>query len=416
VKKLLTVTLFSGLLTLLRMASGFVIAKVIAIHTGPSGMAMLGQIQGLVSVLSGIVSAPSGNGLVRYTAENHSCGFEACVPWWRAVVKWTLLLLGFVIPLTCVFAKPLSVWIFSDGKYSWLVWLIALILPLSVFGTLIASVINGQQQYRKYVFLGMVSVIISTSFMLLMIIRLNLEGALIAAATSLAISGLVMLIGSLKEPWFKLCYWWGKADQAQLKSIGGYVAMAVTTAVTVPVSLMIVRNILIGHVGWEQAGHWQAVWKISEVYLGVITMALGTYYLPQLSSLKSSSEIINEIQKTAKVIMPIVMTLAFVIYLFRDLAISLLFTEEFRPARDLFSIQLIGDVIKILSCLYAYPMLSRGATKWFMVTEIVFSLTFVVFAYYFIGIFGVHGANLAYLVNYSLCFLFIYANVKRFAQ
>jgi O-antigen/teichoic acid export membrane protein len=55
-KKLLTVTLFSGLLTLVRMASGFFIAKVVASHTGPTGIAMLGQVQSLLSIMNGICS------------------------------------------------------------------------------------------------------------------------------------------------------------------------------------------------------------------------------------------------------------------------------------------------------------------------------------------------------------------------
>ena len=107
---------------------------------------------------------------------------------------------------------------------------------------------------------------------------------------------------------------------------------------------------------------------------------------------------------------------AFCVYLLRDVAISLLFTEDFRNARDLFAIQLAGDVIKIASWLYAYPMLSRGATKWFVGTEITFSLLLVVLSYAFISYAGLEGAPIAYLVNYSICFLFIFLNLKRFAR
>ena len=57
-KKLLKVTASTGVLTLAKMAMGFVIAKVVAIYTGPSGMALLGQIQGVVTALNGIVNAP----------------------------------------------------------------------------------------------------------------------------------------------------------------------------------------------------------------------------------------------------------------------------------------------------------------------------------------------------------------------
>ncbi|HIH6830085.1 TPA: O-antigen flippase, partial [Enterobacter hormaechei] len=42
-KKLLSVTFFTGLLTLSRMMAGFLISKVIAVYTGTTGMALLGQ-------------------------------------------------------------------------------------------------------------------------------------------------------------------------------------------------------------------------------------------------------------------------------------------------------------------------------------------------------------------------------------
>lgn len=415
-KKLLTVTFFTALLTLVRMASGFVIAKVVAIHTGPSGMAMLGQVQGLVSVLTGLAAAPCGNGVVRYTAEKQANGLDACAPWWRASFKWMLLLLGIIIPFSCLFASPLAVWLFSDNRYSWLVWLTTLMLPLSTLNVLITSVINGQQHYRRYIVLGMVSVVVATIFMLIMIYYSNLNGALVAASVSGSIAGVVMIAGSYKEPWMKLKYWWGYTDNEQFRNIGSYVFMAITSALTVPISLIVIRKILVVNVGWENAGHWQAVWKISEVYLGVITMALGTYFLPKLSSLDSSCKIIKEIKDASKVIMPVVVVMAFSVYLLRDAAIDLLFTEKFSPARDLFAVQLMGDVVKILSWLYAYPMLSRGATKWFVGTEFFFSITFIVLAYLLIPQYGTQGANFSYLINYLLYLMFVFFNVKRFSR
>lgn len=420
-KKILTVTLFSGLLTLFRMASGFAIAKVVAIYTGPTGIAMLGQVQSLFSTINGIVAAPVGNGVVRYTAEYQSfenpvAGFEACAPWWKATLNWSIMLLAAVIPITCIFAKPLAFWAFGDEKYFWLLVIMALTLPLSVLNTLIGSVINGQHQYRRFVSLGMVSVIIATVFMLVLVMKAQLTGAMIAAALFISISGLVMLIGSIQQPWFRFKYWWGKTDNVHMKGIGGYVAMAVTSSVTLPIAMLMVRNILVTQVGWEQAGHFQAVYKISEVYLGVITVALSTYFLPKLASLKGTDAILKEIQTTAKIVMPIVLLMAVMVYLLRDVAISMVFTESFRPARDLFAIQLIGDVLKIFSWLYAYPMLSRGATKWFMVTEVTFSISLVLLCYFFVGKYGAQGANVAYALSYFLYLILMFMNVKRFSR
>ncbi|WP_063645051.1 O-antigen translocase [Aliivibrio fischeri] len=415
-KRLLKVTAMTGLLTLIKMAVGFVIVKVVAVYTGPTGMAMLGQVQSMVSSLNGLINSPAGNGIVRFTAENKEYGFDACSPWWRASVQWVLIIATIGIPVGLLLSDRIATWLFQDSKLAWVVMVTVCVLPLSAIGTLCNSVINGQQLYRRYVSLGMLSVLISSGVMLTMITLYNIQGALLAAAIQSALIGVVMLIANLRQPWLKVCYWWGDTDSQTRKVIGGYMLMAVTSALTIPVSLILVRSVLIDQVGWDATGQWQAVWKISEVYLSVITMALGTYYLPRLSSLIGVDAIVGEIHKTARIIIPIVTTMALGVYLLRDVAISLLFTEEFRSARDLFAIQLTGDVVKIASWLYAYPMISRGATKWFMGTEIVFSTLFVFFSYVFVSYSGLKGVPLAYLVNYSICFIFIFLNVKKFAR
>src|SRR5690606_19523182 len=109
--------------------------------------------------------------------------------------------------------------------------------------------------------------------------------------------------------------------------VGGYILMAVTSAISLPLALIVVRKIIISNVGWDAAGQWQAVWKISEVYLSVMTMALGIYFLPQLAKLKSYSDIRIEINNTAKIIVPLVILMALSVYIFRDLIITILFTE-----------------------------------------------------------------------------------------
>ncbi|MEQ9904678.1 O-antigen translocase [Pectobacterium aroidearum] len=411
-KKIFKVTAMTAGLTMMRMLVGFVIAKVVAVYTGPTGIALLGQVQSTVASLTGIVNASTGAGIIRYTAEYKDRGFDACAPWWSASLQWALLLLGVIMPLGLLLSEYFSQWLFSNSGYSWLISVTVIALPFAVIGNLINSVINGQQLYIRYVLMGAGAVFISGVVMVTLIVQKNLQGALLAASMQTGLIGVVMLFSSLRQPWLKVRYWWQWNVSTQRKAIGGYILMAITTALTVPIALVLVRKILVAEVGWEQAGQWQAVWKISEVYLGVITMALGTYYLPKLSSLKDPASIRNEINQTVKVILPLVGAMAFSIYLLRDFVITILFTEAFRSSRDLFAVQLIGDVIKIISWLYAYPMLSRGCTKWFISTEIIFSIVFVSLSYVLVPMFGVLGANLAYLINYTICMLYIIFFVK----
>lgn len=415
-KKLLSVTFFSGLLTLAKMGSGFIIAKVVAIYTGPSGMAMLGQIQSIVASLNGIVNAPVSSGIVRYTAEFEKEGMERCAPWWKASLWWLVIILCILMPICFFFSRSLSDFLLNDSNYAWVIWFTVVSLPFVALGTLVNSVINGYQQYRRFVILGAISTAFSCMLMIILIVNLGIKGALLAAAIQSGLIGIILVSSVLRQPWVKLSYWWGKTETSNKKRIGGYILMAITTALTAPVALIGIRNILISHVGWEEAGQWQAVWKISEVYLGVITIALSTYYLPKLSTLKGVKSIRSEINQTAKIIIPIATVMALGVYFFRDLTISILFTEEFRSARELFAIQLVGDVIKITSWLYAYPMLSRGATKWFVSTEIVFSVTLVALTYIFVPLYSTQGANISYAVNYTLYLIFTLIFFGRYSR
>ena len=160
--RILTITFFSGILTLLRMASGFVIAKVVAIYAGPTGIAMLGQVHGLFTVMNGIVAAPAISGVVRYTAEYNSDGFEACKPWWSASIKWMVGLFFIVAITATISSKQLAKVVLGDENYYWLIIITAITLPLSAANSLINSVLNGRQKYKKYLILSTIAIIINT--------------------------------------------------------------------------------------------------------------------------------------------------------------------------------------------------------------------------------------------------------------
>lgn len=120
-KRLLKVSVLTGMLTLLRMFAGFIVAKVVAIYTGPSGLALLGQIQNIITGLNGIINAPVSSGIVKYTAQNYIKGFEACSPWWRASIYWISMLIAFILPIGLIFSRYISEWLLHDSSLSWII-------------------------------------------------------------------------------------------------------------------------------------------------------------------------------------------------------------------------------------------------------------------------------------------------------
>ncbi|WP_244202382.1 O-antigen translocase [Buttiauxella warmboldiae] len=402
------------MLTVLRMLLAIIIAKAIAVYTGPTGLAMLGQFQNVITSLNGLVNASSSNGVIKFTAEYSAEGIINCTPWWKASVKWSLGIFFLIFSLLLFFAGDFSYWLFNDLSYSWLIIITGCSLPFVTIGTLITSILNGRQQYREYIKAGVLSTLITATIMIYMIVAHGLKGALIAAAIQNAIVGAVILVFCFKQSWFKFGNFFGRVEIKHILGLGGFILMAVTSALTVPISFIFVRNIIIENAGWGSAGEWQAVWRISETYLAVITIALSSYYLPRLSELKLPAEIQSEMLFTLKFVVPFSILAALGIFVFRDFIIAILFTPEFRAARDLFLLQLCGDVIKVVSWVVAYPMISGGKIKLYVFSEIFFSLTFVLLTSFFVEKMGVQGANLAFLVNYLIylivmLYLFFYS-------
>ncbi|ENC0649342.1 O114 family O-antigen flippase, partial [Escherichia coli] len=409
----LTVTFFTGMLTFFKMISGFIISKIVAIYTGPSGIVLFGQIQSIVSALNGVINSPVGPGIVRFTAENHRKGLEHCYKWWIAGLSWVCIISAIIIPLSITLSSHIAFWTLGSEKYSWVIILTACLLPLTAIGTFISSVINGFQNYKVYVLLGIISAFLSLIIMIALIVFGKINGALLAISVQNALIGGVMIIYASSQPWFNLRWLYGRVHKTYYKDIQRYIVMAITSAIVVPGSLIIVRNIIIHYVGWTEAGYWQAVWKISETYLAIITIALSTYYLPRLSSLSQKDDIIKEISSSLKIIIPLVMFFSMGIYLSRDFIISLLFTKEFLGARMLFQVQLIGDILKIASWLYAYVMISKGMTQLFVISEVLFSLLFISFSLVFIRCYGLIGVTYAYCLNYFIYLVFSVVVVKR---
>ncbi len=415
-RKFLTVTALSGILTFLRMLSSLVIGKAVAMYAGPAGLAMLGQFQSFTGILTGLASATFGTSVVRYTAENTTTGIEACAPWWKASMLWFMAFLLLLAPLSIIFRLEISEKLFGTSDYGWLIFMSVLFMPLMGANTFASSVINGQKRYRQFFYANLLALVISTPLTLFLVFTGGVSGALIAAAITYGIGGVVLVFLERKQSWLNRKYLIGKSERANLLRVGKYVAMALVSVAAGAFSMIAVRQIITDNSGIIQTGQWQAVYKISEIYLTIITTALATYYLPTLSALPSLVEIKKEINRAFILIVPVCVVSASVIYLSRDLIISVLLTDSFRESRDLFATQLIADVVKVSAWVFAYPMLSRGAANWFIYSEVTFAILFVGLTFILVPMHGAQGANMAYLINATIYFIFVYFNLSRFAK
>ena len=66
---LVKAALVSGLATSIKMISAFVINKIVSVYVGPSGLALIGQLQNFSQLATTIADGAISSGVTKYTAE-----------------------------------------------------------------------------------------------------------------------------------------------------------------------------------------------------------------------------------------------------------------------------------------------------------------------------------------------------------
>lgn len=386
--------------------------KILAIYVGPAGYAVLGQFQNAVQMITTLASGAVNTGVTKYTAEYHEEEDRQHAVWRTA---GTISLAGSLLAaiLVIIFNQTLAAWFLKDEELaSVFVWF-AVALVFFVFNTLFLAILNGKKEIMRYVAANIAGSLFSLLVTATMAIKFGVYGALVALAIYQSLSFFVTMMLVYRAPWFRLQHLFGGIDKTVAKNLARYTLMALTSAMCVPLSHILIRNYLGETLGWDFAGYWEAMWRLSGAYLMLVTTTLGVYYLPRLSELKGLREIRQEILQGYRVILPVAVACAATMYVFRELIINLLFSAEFAPMAELFAWQMVGDTFKIGSWILAYLMLGKAMTKLFVISELTFAALFVLLTVQLVDVFGLQGAAMAHAANYLVYWLLMATVIPR---
>lgn len=409
---LIKTSLLNGIAVVIKMLTLLGLNKILAIYVGPSGYASLGQFRNAVQMITTFASGAINTGVTKYTAEYYEDEDKQHAIWRTAgTIAFTgslvaaVLVIGFNQKLAGFFLK-------DESLGSVFIWFAAT-LVLFVFNTLLLAILNGKKEIHRYVVANIAGSLFALVVTSILAIMLGLYGALVSLAVYQSLTFFVTLTLTYKAPWFKLSYLVGRIDKQAAKKLAQYTAMALTSAACVPLSHILIRNHLGETLGWEAAGYWEAMWRLSGAYLMMVTTTLGVYYLPRLSELQSPTDIKHEIIQGYKIILPVAASCGVVIYVLRDFIIHLLFSADFAPMEQMFAWQMVGDTLKIGSWILSYLMLGKAMMKLFVASEVMSSGLFYFLTVIFTNRMGLEGVALAHSVNYLIYWLVMALFVTR---
>jgi PST family polysaccharide transporter len=389
-----------------RVASGLVVLKAIALSLGAAGFAQFAQVQNLVLMLSASAATGLGNGVTRLIAHDRLIGSRDEHVQLRRVMAtalWFAICVTMPVSLVLlVTAEIVAAWLFGDPTLSSFIRCAAAALPFACLAPIPLAALNGQRESMRCVLAPIFTNLAGSVVTVSLVLALELPGAALAIVASQALALAVNAAFFLsRNPTVKLRSWL-TYDRQVLDNLLGFAVMAVVGGLALQGAQLFIRTSLATDLGWDAAGQWQAVVKISEIYLSVITVALTVYYLPRLSGIAHRDDFLALLREALMLLVPSTLTLAAGIWLLREHIVTIALSAEFAPAADVIWLQLIGDVLKILSFPFAMVMWARGMITVYLILELGSSAMYASLAWWWIDASGVAGALAAHAVMYGV--------------
>lgn len=401
---LVKTTVLSALSVITRILTSVLLNKVVAVYVGPAGYGVIGQFQNLVGIVATLASGGVNTGVTRYTAE-FSAHADRQRSLWRTASGLGLIGAGAGAVVLVLARKPLARWALGNADYADVpVWLAASLVFLVMNGLMLA-ILTGRKSVRSLVFANIAGSLVSAAVAAALVSTRGLHGALVAIATSQAIACGVTLMVFRSGRTLAVRDLFGHMEPAMVKRLGAYALMALTSALATPMAQLFIRDQLAVDLGWSGAGLWQALWKMSELHLMLLTATLAVYLLPRFAEIQNGDELVREMRAGYRFVMPLSLVTCAAIYLLRTPLVQGLLTAEFLPLVGVLGVQLIGDWLKINSWVMAYTMVSHSMTRIFILTEIVFALMLAFTTVLMARRFGLLGTAAAYALTYAVYWL-----------
>ena len=398
---------FNAVAVVVRLIVGLLNAKIIAIFLGAEGMALMGNLRNFLSSVQSASTLGLYNGVVKYVAESKSKIEELS----KVLTTSFLLTLSTTLIVSLVLFFGATFWnnlIFDTSKdYIFVFKVLAIVLPVYAFNTLLVATINGYLKYKIYLVINIIASIVGFLVTLCLVVYYNLDGAFVALILNPFASFILTLYVVFKKRNLIQLIRINEFSFPFIKKLAGYSYMTLLSTILIPLVMIEIRNYIMDTDGINNAGYYEAMLRISAQYMAFLSTLLTLYLLPKLSITTSTEGFRKEVFRFYKAILPLYILGFIFIYLLRYQIVSALFSKDFLKMIPLFKWFLLGDFLKILAMVLAVQFLAKRMLWFYTITELFSIFSLYLLTRYFVSEQGFVGASIAHFCNYALYLLLI---------
>ena len=280
---ILKITSLNSLVVGGRLVISLVVQNLLAQYTGQSGIAKVGQLRNLSSMLMSLTSFGTFNGVVKYVSEYKSDQKNLLKLFSTLYVfSFTASIILFLILFFG--ASYFSEKLFFSAEYSIVFKVMAVAVPFISMNRIFSGVINGISDYKKHTKIEFISHFLAALLLLASLYFYSIKGVLIAIALTPVIqfSVLIFIFGKLLKDYvdfksisFKVPF---------LKPLLGFALMSFVATVLSNYLEIDLRTLIADTINENEAGIWTAMNLISKNYMQFLIAIFTLYILPKYAS------------------------------------------------------------------------------------------------------------------------------------
>ncbi|WP_290923515.1 O-antigen translocase [Fibrobacter sp.] len=403
----------SGMVTFLNAVRVFVVNKLLAVFLPPTAFACVGQFMNFMTMGQATSSLALQNGWVSLSAQNKN-NLEQLRGVWRGGFRLTTFasIITFAVALVLCFMLPLEK--FFPEIHPRLVQAAIIFALPGVFATnvitITSSVMNGLGHYRRWALINMVTSLWQMLWVAFFLYTGRLSVLSIVATQSVIAGVFAAQIASragfslneirktaldIRAPWMS------------------YALMGIVPMVLTPVVLTFMRVTIGENLGWNAAGIWQGIWKISDFLTAFFSAILGVIILPKVSAMLTKSEFWGMFRPVLMKTMALALVAVAILYFGRSLLVTVMLSSAYAGAADYIPLQLLGDFFRVGGWALGLVLIARRETKKFLILEICSELVLASATYGFVKLYEFNGPMMAYALENFLTLVASFIIVSR---
>ena len=239
-----------------KIIAGILTSKAIAFFIGVEGMALIGNLRNFLSAIQSISILGFYNGVVKTIAKfrDDSVNLSKTLSTAYYLCFFSTIIVSFLCYYNAQYINDLLFTSYYDFAY--VIKIMALALPFYALNMMSFSIMNGFSNYKMLLIINIIGQILGLLVTLLLIYQDRIDGALVAAVVAPSLIFLITLVGIVNR---RNLMTYIKTDHISfdiLKSFGPYAAMALVTAIALPLISICIRNYIISEIGIKEAGYW----------------------------------------------------------------------------------------------------------------------------------------------------------------